>query len=128
MIIKQDISLEDFSAWSGAVSTLDRIIEENKCDELEAILEDLFPDGMEETELNDLLWFDSEQVYEWLGISDDEEIDEEIEKAESYLCFENTEDFDEFCNENTCRYCKYEHCLSINICKENFYKDKEVIL
>ena len=40
------------------------LVEENS---LENILEELYPDGMTETELNDLLWFDSESVYEWLG-------------------------------------------------------------
>ena len=36
-------------------------------------LEDLYPDGMDETELNDLLWFEPETVYEWLGIEGEEE-------------------------------------------------------
>ena len=45
--------------------------------ELEAILEDAYPDGMDETELNDLLWFESETVFEWLGIGDEEDEDEE---------------------------------------------------
>ena len=63
MTITYDLDLNSFNAWSGAVDTLDRIQREGKCEELENILEDLYPDGMTETQLNDLLWFDSEQVY-----------------------------------------------------------------
>ena len=70
MIIKTEMSLSQFCAWSGAVDTLDRIIEEGKCEELEAMLEDMYPEGMTDTELNDLLWFDWENVFEWLEIEE----------------------------------------------------------
>ena len=73
MRIYSETSLENFEAWSGAVDTLDRVREAGKCDELESILEDLYPDGMSKTELNDLLWFEPETVYEWLGIEEEEE-------------------------------------------------------
>ena len=73
MKIYSETSLENFEAWSGAVDTLDRVREAGKCDELELILEDLYPDGMDETELNDLLWFEPETVFEWLGIEEEEE-------------------------------------------------------
>ena len=76
MKIYSETSLENFEAWSGAVNTLDRVREAGKCDELESILEDLYPDGMSETELNDLLWFEPETVYEWLGIEEEEEEEE----------------------------------------------------
>ena len=77
MKISYELDLCNFDAWSGARYTLDRIIEEDKCEDLEFILEDLYPDGMTDTELNDLLWFEPEAVFEWLGISDEEEEDEE---------------------------------------------------
>ena len=35
---------------------------------------------MSETELNDLLWFDSEWIFEALGIEDEEEEDDEEEE------------------------------------------------
>ena len=77
MRIYSETSLENFEAWSGAVDTLDRVREAGKCDELESILEDLYPDGVSETELNDLLWFEPETVFEWLGIEEEEEAEEE---------------------------------------------------
>ena len=85
MTITYELDLSSFQAWSGAKDTLDRIQREGKCAELENILEDLYPDGMTETELNDLLWFDSESVYEWLGIRSEEQIEREIKEAEEEL-------------------------------------------
>ena len=85
MTITYELDLNSFQAWSGAKDTLDRIQREGKCAELENILEELHPDGMTETELNDLLWFDSESVYEWLGIRSEEQIEKEIKEAEEEL-------------------------------------------
>lgn len=79
MKIYSEQSLADFKFWSGAEDTTQRIWEElgrEGFDQLEAILEDSYPDGIDETELNDLLWFDAETVYEWLGIGDEEDEDE----------------------------------------------------
>ena len=85
MTITYELDLNSFEAWSGAKDTLDRIQREGKCSLLEQILEDIYPDGMTETELNDLLWFDSESVYEWLGIRSEEQIEKEIKEAEEEL-------------------------------------------
>ena len=85
MTITYELDLNSFQAWSGAKDTLDKIQRDGKCAELENILEDLYPDGMTETELNDLLWFDSESVYEWLGIRSEEQIEKEIKEAEEEL-------------------------------------------
>ena len=85
MTITYELDLNSFQAWSGAKETLERIQREGKCSLLEQILEDIYPDGMTETELNDLLWFDSETVYEWLGIRSEEQIKKEVEEAEAEL-------------------------------------------
>ena len=85
MTITYELDLNRFEAWSGAKETLERIQREGKCEELENVLEELYPDGMTETELNDLLWFDSESVYEWLGIRSELQIEKEIEEAEAEL-------------------------------------------
>ena len=85
MTITYELDLNSFEAWSGAKDTLDRIQREGKCSLLEQILEDIYPDGMTETELNDLLWFEPETVYEWLGIRSEGQIEKEIEEAEEEL-------------------------------------------
>lgn len=66
MKITKEISLYNFEAWSGANDTLDELTI-SECDELEAVLEDLHPDGMDETQLNDILWFENDWIAECLG-------------------------------------------------------------
>lgn len=73
MKIYQEISIRDFEAWGGAVDTYDKIIGNDKENEFDALIEELYPDGIEETRLNDLLWFDSEWVLEVLDITEEEE-------------------------------------------------------
>ena len=85
MKISYELNLNSFDAWSGAIETLDRIRREGKCEELEVILEELYPDGMDETELNDLLWFDGDTVFEWLGLRTESQIQEEIYEVEEEL-------------------------------------------
>ena len=85
MKIYTEQSLAEFKFWSGAETTAQRIWEEQGSegfDQLEAILEDLYPDGIDETDLNDLLWFDADTVYEWLGIEDEEDEDEDDDDDE----------------------------------------------
>ena len=80
MKIFTEQSLADFKFWSGAETTAQRIWEEQGSegfDQLEAILEDLYPDGIDATELNDLLSLDPYTVYEGIGIGDDEENENE---------------------------------------------------
>lgn len=64
-------NIDEFTAWSGAVQTRNTIIENHKQDEFMLILEDIFPDGCTETELNDFLWFDTEFIYSALDIQQD---------------------------------------------------------
>lgn len=85
MRIYSELDLNTFEAWSGAVDTLNRIRREGKCEELESALEEIYPEGIDETELNDLLWFDSETVYEWVDLRTESEIESEIEEAKSEL-------------------------------------------
>jgi len=80
MKIYRELDIHRFEPWSGAVDTYNTISEADKLDALENLLEELYPDGIEETQLNDLLWFDSEWVLETLGISEEEEEEEEEEE------------------------------------------------
>jgi hypothetical protein len=69
-IINNDASIENFEAWSGGKDTKETILEAGKADEFDALIEEIYPDGIEETALNDLLWFESEWIFESLGITD----------------------------------------------------------
>ncbi|HQL11880.1 MAG TPA: hypothetical protein PK507_02580 [bacterium] len=93
MWIKKEYDYNDLkeNSWSGAVNTLRRIEEANKEEELMNFLEDIFYKNIpSDTDVNDLLWFDSELIYESLGITDEDE-DEVIEDEEV-----TPEDLDKF--------------------------------
>ena len=59
--------------WSGAVETVDTVIENQKTGALMKLLEDIFYEPTEITQINDFLWFESDYIFEQL------EIDEYIE-------------------------------------------------
>lgn len=40
---------------------------------MESILEDIYPEGMEETAINDIFWFEFDTVLEWLGMETEED-------------------------------------------------------
>ena len=65
-------------------SNKDLIIENNKEDEFDALIEEFYPDGIDETQLNDILWFSDIWVLESLGIKEEDEEDEEDEDEEDF--------------------------------------------
>ena len=74
MKIYKEESLRNFEFWSSAKENAKEFTDK-QLGQIETILEDMYPDGMDETEINDLFWFEPETLREWLGI--DEEKDEE---------------------------------------------------
>jgi hypothetical protein len=76
MKITSEISISDFNAWSGAKDTKQTIIDNDKEAEFDSLIEELYPDGIDETKLNYILWFNYEWVFEQLGISEEEEEEE----------------------------------------------------
>lgn len=67
-IINETIRLREFEAWSGAKSTKEKIIEHDKEEEFENLIEELYPNGLTDVQLNDILWFEEEWIFESLGI------------------------------------------------------------
>lgn len=61
------------NSWCGAIDTIKKVREAGKEDELMDFLEGIFiDDGVPtETQINDLLWFESEWVFEELGIDEE---------------------------------------------------------
>ena len=68
MKIYSEKSLKDFDFWSGAKDTV-KYLTEDEINLIENILEDCFPEGMSETEINDFFWFEDDTIAEWLGYS-----------------------------------------------------------
>ena len=65
-----------YQPWAGARDTYALINCYNKLEELDELITECYPDGLTETELNDILWFDSEWVLDSLGIEvDDDELE-----------------------------------------------------
>ena len=73
LTVRDEINLSDFNAWSGAVSTLDLLIEHDLTEALEDVLNDCYPEGIDTTQLNDLLWFERDWIWEALGVETDED-------------------------------------------------------
>lgn len=81
MKITTDISLRNFDFWSGAKDTVKYLT----CEELgtiKTILEDLYPEGVDETTINDIFWFEDDAIAEWLGYDSFEDIMEREEEEE----------------------------------------------
>jgi hypothetical protein len=66
MRINTEKSLQHFQFWSGAKELAERLTWEELL-EIEHQLDELYPDGLTETELNDLFWFDAEFICDLIG-------------------------------------------------------------
>ena len=132
IVIENDISLEQFEAWSGGYDTLEVLRDKDLCDRLERIIEcDIYPEGCTDTELNDFLWFERDAIAEWLGFFDwedlendgeDEEEDEEEIEYELGVTEHEFETVDDFCDhyENDCDKCPYKDCRTFEDCGKRF--------
>ena len=73
MKIIQEIGIMEFDAWNEAIKTKEMIINMDKAEEFDSLIEELYPEGIEDVKLNDILWFDRDWVLESLGIMEEEE-------------------------------------------------------
>ena len=73
MKVTSEITLRQFNSWSGATETQLIILRAGLENEFDSLIEELYPDGIDETQLNDILWFESEWVYESLGMTEQTE-------------------------------------------------------
>ena len=64
--IVREIVLAEFDWWGGAREKAEYLRWED-FDTLTAIISDLYPRGIDETALNDLLWHDYDAIAQWLG-------------------------------------------------------------
>ena len=71
MRIQTEQNLTAFNFWSGAKDNASYLTY-TELNELESVLDDIYPEGMDETQLNDLFWFEFEAVCEWIGLDENE--------------------------------------------------------
>lgn len=65
LTIKKELdSLNDFDFWGGAISRWKEIQELGLEDDVMEMIEDLYPNGLTNTELNDLIWFEFDDFIE----------------------------------------------------------------
>jgi hypothetical protein len=69
MIVTSEIDLRNFEGWSGGESTL-ATLSYDQINTLQFILEDAYPEGIDETHLNDILRFETDWIAELLGFTD----------------------------------------------------------
>jgi len=69
MQVYSELSLTNFDFWSGAKN---HSFTYNELKEFEFYLEELYPNGISETQVNDLFWFEEEFICECLSIDFEE--------------------------------------------------------
>lgn len=72
MKIFTEQSLTDFNFWSGAKCNAQKL-SNAELYRVEEMLEELFPNGIDETQLNDIFWFDFDMILNWLGYPSEDE-------------------------------------------------------
>lgn len=82
MKVYSEISLTRFEFWGGAKDRA-KILTYEEMEQIEEIIEELYPDGIDEVNINDLFWFGFESVVEMLGYKYDVENDVIIREEES---------------------------------------------
>jgi hypothetical protein len=70
MRVSRELNLESFEFWSGAK---DHNFTYTELRNIEYNLEDLFPDGATETDINDMFWFEEEFLCECIGVDYEED-------------------------------------------------------
>ena len=127
MKIYTEQSLKNFEFWSGAVDTV-KYLTDDEMDAIEAMLEDIYPDGMTDTEINDFFWFDDDTIAEWLGYGsfeeimnrdeddEDEDSDEEEDEEDEEEEDNADENFYDSCDRHNCASCPYKDLESVADC------------
>ena len=121
-----ETSLENFPAWSGAVHTLDVLIEKDLCDTVEACLVDVLGEYPTDTEINDMLWFETDAIAEWCGFSSWEALENGEEEEEETAEEEAEENnFSRWCENQSrdCSGCPYQKLLNMGDCEMAYYHD-----
>jgi hypothetical protein len=72
MLVHTEVSLANFQFWGGAKDFAQELTIED-LEQIEFVLEDIYPDGMDETLVNDIFWFETDWLCECLGYEDYED-------------------------------------------------------
>lgn len=81
MKVYTETTLRDFEFWCGAKDTVEHLTD-RELETIESVFEDLYPDGMEDTQINDIFWFEEDWIAEMLGYDDFEDLLKREEEGE----------------------------------------------
>lgn len=120
--IGYDLLDGNFKPWSGAVSRWKEILENDLLEELDAYLEELYPNGMTEMELNDFLWFEGDEFLDsYLGRDqEDEDYEDDSEEFE-----DDPEEFEEFVNRKINRVREHSEKPSNNFVERKLHNKEK---
>lgn len=71
-------SLCNFQFWSGAKENAN-LLTLQEFEQIEFELSNIYPEGLEDTQINDIFWFDFDFIAQLLGYEDEEEFRKERE-------------------------------------------------
>lgn len=71
MKIHTEKSLANFDFWGGATYTTDKLTFE-ELEQLDSALSELYPDGIDETHLNDIFAFDADWILQLIGLTEED--------------------------------------------------------
>ena len=72
MKVYKEMNLRNFEFWSRAKDNAETLTSE-QLDMVDSILEELYPYGMNETEINNFFGFGFNTIRKWLGIEKEED-------------------------------------------------------
>lgn len=75
-------TIENYRPWGGAIRVWQALHDANKMEQFKYLITELYPDTIDAPTLNGLLWFDSDFVFESVGMIDTLEVDDTAEEAE----------------------------------------------
>lgn len=70
MTIINEQPLENFEFWSGACFVAEKLTSD-EFNVIEELPEELYPYGMEETQVNEFFWFEGDTIAQALGYEDE---------------------------------------------------------
>ena len=72
-VYKEVSNVYDFEFWSGGEATA-KYLTDDEIEQVFNYLEELYPEGLSENQVNDFFWFDDDEIARLLGYESFEEI------------------------------------------------------
>lgn len=90
MTVIIEMPLKDFQFWSGGADRAENCTDDD-FERIEEMFEELYPEGMTDSEINDFFWFDFDTIARHLGYEDEEDFDRK--RDPNYIDDDELEDY-----------------------------------